>query len=102
MMDASIQEYMRAESITVASVGLVYDQELVWEKGYGLTDPSSPSSYVHVCALKPKREASLTHTTHPSNGQARELGHNPAHWFHHQADYEHHALPTPGSGHTLA
>ena len=28
MMDASIQEYMRAESITVASVGLVYDQEL--------------------------------------------------------------------------
>lgn len=67
MMDASIQEYMRAESITVASVGLVYDQELVWEKGYGLTDPSSPSSYVHLCALKPKKEA-VTHTTHQLNG----------------------------------
>jgi hypothetical protein len=59
MMAASIQEYMRAESITVASVGLVYDQELVWEKGYGLTDPSSPSSYVHS-----RVKTEITHTTH--------------------------------------
>jgi hypothetical protein len=56
-IDRVIQEDMRANSIHVASVGVVYDQELVWEKGYGLIDPSSPSS----CVLLTSPHAFILH-----------------------------------------
>jgi hypothetical protein len=44
-MDASFRSVVAAASIQAASVGLVYDQELVWQQGYGLVDSSDPSSY---------------------------------------------------------
>lgn len=46
-MDASFRSVVAAASIQAASVGLVYDQELVWQQGYGLIDSSDPSSYCH-------------------------------------------------------
>lgn len=46
-MDSSFRSVVAAASIQAASVGLVYDQELVWQQGYGLIDSSDPSSYCH-------------------------------------------------------
>lgn len=43
-MDASFRSLVEAASIQAASVGLVYDQELIWQQGYGLVDSSDPSS----------------------------------------------------------
>jgi hypothetical protein len=50
-IDATIQEYMKVNSIHTAAVGVVYDQELIWEKGYGFIDSSTPSSCVHLPVL---------------------------------------------------
>jgi hypothetical protein len=34
-----------AQGVQAMSVGIVYDQELVWGQGYGLIDTADPSSY---------------------------------------------------------
>ncbi len=44
-ISASFQTAAQANGVQALSVGIVYDQELVWEQGYGLIDPSNPSSY---------------------------------------------------------
>ncbi|ELR11328.1 beta-lactamase [Acanthamoeba castellanii str. Neff] len=45
-ISASFQTAAQANGVQALSVGIVYDQELVWEQGYGLIDPSDPSSQV--------------------------------------------------------
>jgi hypothetical protein len=42
-VDASFRA--AAQGVQAMSVGIVYDQELVWEQGYGLIDTADPSSY---------------------------------------------------------
>jgi hypothetical protein len=61
-MDASFRSLVEAASIQAASVGLVYDQELIWQQGYGLVDSSDPSSYDHRC-----------HTTTPATDRSHNV-----------------------------
>jgi CubicO group peptidase (beta-lactamase class C family) len=45
-IDDSVRDAAHRFGAQSTSVGIVYDQELVWGKGYGLIDSSDPSSYV--------------------------------------------------------
>jgi hypothetical protein len=42
-VDASFRA--AAQGVQAMSVGIVYDQELIWEQGYGLINTADPSSY---------------------------------------------------------
>ena len=44
-IDASFRDAAQSGGVQSLSVGIVYDQELVWGQGYGLINPSDPSSY---------------------------------------------------------
>ncbi len=45
-VDAMMRSALQARGITAASLGVVYDQELIWQQGYGRIDPASSYSYV--------------------------------------------------------
>ncbi len=38
-MDAEIMAYIKDNNITTASVGIVYGDELIWGRGYGVVNP---------------------------------------------------------------
>jgi hypothetical protein len=44
-VDAMMSSALQARGITAASLGVVYDQELIWQQGYGRIDPASSYSY---------------------------------------------------------
>jgi CubicO group peptidase (beta-lactamase class C family) len=50
-ISASLQAAVQTNGVQALSVGIVYDQELVWGQGYGLIDTADPSSYVRRITL---------------------------------------------------
>jgi len=43
-VDAMVRSALQARGITAASIGVVYDQELIWQQGYGRIEPASSYS----------------------------------------------------------
>jgi CubicO group peptidase (beta-lactamase class C family) len=44
VLDQEVQAALSRVKDSAVSLGVVYDQELIWSKGYGLVDPSDPTS----------------------------------------------------------
>jgi hypothetical protein len=43
-VDAMMSSLVQQRDISAASLGVVYDQQMVWQQGYGLIDPSSSTA----------------------------------------------------------